>query len=184
MNEWLPGDFQEGEMVRRAEAALGAVRNRASRRARTVRITTWAAAAILLLAAGSLLVPRLDQQVTPHRMASNAPAPRSTQTVAAPSPTFSLLPHPVGVPKPSVRTSPARPAPEGPAPDISLTKKEGGIELQWKGSPGQEYVIYRCTSPRFDACARVGIVRGTTWTDTSASSAPILFYRVEPRTGA
>ncbi len=184
MDEWLPGDFQEDEMTRRAEAALGAVRHRALRRARAVKITTWAGAALLLLAAGSLLVPRLDQQVAPHRMASKASAPLPTQTVAPPSRTLSLSPHPIGVAKPSARTSPSRTTPEGPAPDISLAKKDGGIELQWKGAPDQEYVIYRCTSPRFDACARVGTVRGTTWTDTSSSSAPVLFYRVEPRAGA
>ena len=184
MNEWLPGGFQEDEMARRAEAALGAVHHRALRRARTVKVTTWATAALLLLAAGSLLVPRLDQQVAPHRMASKASAPPPTQTVAPPSRTLSLSPHPIGVAKPSARTSPSHATPEGPEPEISLAKKHGGIELQWKGAPDQEYVIYRCTSPRFDACARVGIVRGTTWTDTSASSAPVLFYRVEPRTGA
>ena len=184
MDEWLPGDFQEDEMTRRAEAALGAVRHRALRRARAVRITTWAGAALLLLAAGSLLVPRLDQQVAPHRMASTVPTPTPAQSSPPSSRSLSLSPHPIGVPKPTARVSPSPAAPRAPAPDISLTKKDGGIELQWRGAPDQEYVIYRCTSPRFDACARVGTVRGTTWTDTSSSSAPVLFYRVEPRAGA
>ena len=184
MNEWLPGNFQEDEMARRAEAALGAVRHRALRSARTVRGITWAGAGLLLLAAGSLFVPRLDQQVAPRRMASMAPAPTPTQP-AAPSPrSLSLSPHPVGVPKPITRKSPSRPTPSGPEPDISLTKKDGGIELQWKGASDQEYVIYRCTSPRFDQCSIADIVRGTQWTDKESSSASLLFYRVEPRTGA
>ena len=109
-------------MARRAEAALGAVRHRALRRARTVRVAAWAGAALLLLAAGSLLVPRLDQQVAPHRMASTVPAPLSTQSSPPSSRSLPLSPHPIGFRKPSARTSPSRPKLAAPAPDISLTK--------------------------------------------------------------
>ncbi len=70
------------------------------------------------------------------------------------------------------------------APDIALEKAAGGVELKWNGDPSGEYVIYRCTSPRFDRCNVAGVVKGTQWTDREAGSAPLVFYRVEPKTGA
>ena len=64
---------------------------------------------------------------------------------------------------------------------VSLEKAGQNVELAWKGSPREEYVVYRCTSPRFDQCGVAGIVKGTRWIDTGKEQAPVVFYRVEPK---
>ena len=64
---------------------------------------------------------------------------------------------------------------------VSLEKAGQNVELAWKGNPHEEYVVYRCTSPRFDQCGVAGIVRGSTWVDRGKETAPVVFYRVEPK---
>jgi hypothetical protein len=65
--------------------------------------------------------------------------------------------------------------------DVTLQKAGNGVELAWHGNPSQEFVVYRCTSPKFDRCDVAGIVRGTKWVDSGKETAPVVFYRVEPK---
>ena len=68
-----------------------------------------------------------------------------------------------------------------PGLDVSLAKSGHGVELAWTGNPKGEYVIYRCTSPKFDQCSIAGVVKGTQWEDDGKNSSPVVFYRVEPK---
>jgi hypothetical protein len=69
--------------------------------------------------------------------------------------------------------------------DVSLEKAGQGVELAWRGNPSQEFVVYRCTSPKFDPrfgeCSVAGVVKGTRWVDSGKEAAPVVFYRVEPK---
>jgi hypothetical protein len=67
------------------------------------------------------------------------------------------------------------------SPEISIQKAPKGVELAWTGSPQKEYVVYRCTSPKFDRCSVAGTVKGNQWNDTGSDSAPVVYYRVEPK---
>jgi hypothetical protein len=67
------------------------------------------------------------------------------------------------------------------SPDISIQKAPKGVELAWTGSAEKEYVVYRCTSPKFDQCSVAGTVKGNQWNDTGSDSAPVVFYKVEPK---
>jgi hypothetical protein len=71
------------------------------------------------------------------------------------------------------------------SPEVTLAKAGQGVELAWSGNPSQEFVVYRCTSPKFDPrfgeCSVAGVVKGTRWVDSGKETAPVVFYRVEPK---
>ena len=69
------------------------------------------------------------------------------------------------------------------SPDVTLAKSGHGVELAWTGNPKGEYVVYRCTSPKFDQCSIAGVVKGTRWMDSEPGSPIIIYYRVEPNAG-
>jgi len=69
-------------------------------------------------------------------------------------------------------------------PDISVAKEADAVQVSWKGDPSKDYIVYRCTSPRFDQCSIAGAVKGTKWTDRGAERASLVFYKVEPKAGA
>ena len=184
MKGWLPEGFQDDAMARRGQKAASAVRYRIARRARVRAATVWAGALLLVLAAASLLAPRLDRPPAPRSMAVKAPPPAQAEPASAMQPPKRLTA--VQSSTGTATTEPKHPAssPSPSLPDISLTKKEGGVELKWSGASDREYVIYRCTSPRFDRCDVAGVVKGTEWTDREAGAAPLVFYKVEPKSGA
>lgn len=66
------------------------------------------------------------------------------------------------------------------APDLTLSKVDHLVEVAWQGNKNGEYVVYRCTSPKFDQCSLADRVKGTTWVDT-ANEPGITYYRVEPK---
>ncbi len=63
-----------------------------------------------------------------------------------------------------------------------LARSGQGVQLRWQGDASKEYVVYRCTTPTFTQCSTAGEVKGTQWTDKGADNAPLVFYKVEPRT--
>ena len=73
------------------------------------------------------------------------------------------------------------------APTVTLAKSGQGVELAWTGNPRGEYVVYRCTSPKFDPrvgeCSVAAVVKGTRWMDSEPGSRTITYYRVEPNAG-
>jgi hypothetical protein len=68
------------------------------------------------------------------------------------------------------------------APDLTLSRVDHLVEVAWQGDKNGEYVIYRCTSPKFDQCSLADRVKGTTWVDT-ANEPGITYYMVEPTAG-
>jgi len=76
------------------------------------------------------------------------------------------------------------PSPLAPRPsttDLSLSRVDHSVAITWEGNPDAEYVVYRCSSPRFDSCALADRVKGTQWVDPAQDSGTITFYKVEPR---
>jgi len=63
--------------------------------------------------------------------------------------------------------------------DFALEKRDDTIELRWKGAPGRRYRVYRGSNP--GQMRAVTEVNGSQWTDPTASSDPIVFYRIEAR---
>ncbi|HET6268337.1 MAG TPA: hypothetical protein VFG11_11515 [Acidobacteriota bacterium] len=61
--------------------------------------------------------------------------------------------------------------------DFALEKHDATIELRWKGVPGRRYRVYRGSNP--GQMRAVSEVRGDQWVDPTASSDPIVFYRIE-----
>ncbi len=65
---------------------------------------------------------------------------------------------------------------------ITLAKIDHSVAIRWKGSPENEYAVYRCTSPKFDKCSLAGVVKGTHWIDKVATPVSgenrVVYYRV------
>ena len=68
--------------------------------------------------------------------------------------------------------------------EITVQKADDGVDLAWNGNSRSEYVVYRCTSPRFDVCSTAGVVKGTRWSDSGHAQARLVFYKVEPVAGS
>ena len=193
---WLPDGFGEQRMNLRISRAAEVVHCRAEDRRKINRYARWTGTALFVVVLAFVLAPRVDHQApkrtTDSSLAAHAETlPHGTQVAEIP---FRVRPSPLAE-FPVPRTGAARPkglagrqrtsaSPQGTAPDIALEKERGAVKLKWEGNPYKEYVIYRCTSPRFDRCDVAGIVKGTQWTDPEAGSAPLVFYRVEPKSGA
>ncbi|MGA9753094.1 MAG: hypothetical protein WBS54_15030 [Acidobacteriota bacterium] len=193
---WLPDGFGQEGMDLRISLVAEIVHNRVERRCSVDLGVRWTRAAVLLAALAFLFSPPPDHHLQALRPESSAPR------LANASPVGILL-----AKKHSVGTNPAEQGPTavsaeaagemaplrqkkapgplpGNSPDIALEKEGSAVKLKWEGDPYKEYVIYRCTSPRFDGCDVAGIVKGTQWTDQEAHKGPVLFYKVEPKPGA
>lgn len=201
MNEWLPDSFELQQMDERIARTLIAVRRRKTRRAKAVRAAQWAAGAVSVLALAFFLAPKPNRQEIPSRDAvaqrvvgGERDGARETgnqgireseaggrQTAEAASASAHEVPL---SPRPPVPSSPPHlltsSLPHKPA-EVTLSKDPNGVELKWQGDPSKDYVVYRCTSPRFDDCDVAGVVKGTKWTDREADRAPLVFYKVEPK---
>ena len=169
MAGWLPDNFGERDAEARAGEAVAYVKSRVYRE-RRIR-TALLGVAVLALAAGlwsyhlSVQTPRGS---SPAQVASVAP--RTIQRPEAPAP--------LQVPDPLQVTSPLQ------VPDplqVTIQKAQNGVELAWSGSPKKEYVVYRCTSPKFDVCSAVEVVKGNRWSGDETGRERLVFYKVEPR---
>jgi len=172
MDGWLRDNWGDERAEARAGQAVAFVLRRA-RRERNIRLSTLAVAACLAGALGLWVAQRAPAPST-AAMASrlgSAPAP-------APPPSYSKA-NPEG-------NAEARPAtPPKPSPvDVTLQKAPAGVELAWSGDPRGQYVVYRCTSPRFDACGVARVVKGTSWVDREGGRASVVYYKVEPRSAS
>ncbi len=177
--EWLPEGFENrdasapGRMAQRVRTRVAVHQ----RRARMVRRASLSALSVVALLGLAHLLPRL----LPGKKAPSAQPPVQAARLQTPP---GWTPEAVGA---AHRGRPdfAGGRAEAPSPTTSLPVtlgKDGqNVELAWKGNPGEEYVIYRCTSPRFDQCGVAGVVKGTKWTDTGKEQAPVVFYKVEPK---
>lgn len=178
MAGWLPEGYQEDQMAERAGRAMVAVRKKVVRRRRIVRSCQWTGAAVAVAVLAFALSPKLNRQEStptePERIASKAPEPAPIPQPPAPDRQATPQP-PIPAPQPPA------PNPQSPT-QIDLAKSGTGVRLAWEGDADAQYVIYRCTSPRFDTCTVAGEVRGTQWVDREANTAPLVFYKVEPRT--
>ncbi len=194
--EWLPEGFENrdasapGRMAQRVRTRVAVHQ----RRARMVRRASLSALSVVALLGLAHLLPRL----LPGKKAPSAQPPVQAARLQTPP---GWTPEAVGAahrgrPESTTVESAVGAAHRGrpdfaggraeaPSPTTSLPVtlgKDGqNVELAWKGNPGEEYVIYRCTSPRFDQCGVAGVVKGTKWTDTGKEQAPVVFYKVEPK---
>jgi hypothetical protein len=70
---------------------------------------------------------------------------------------------------------------------VTLAKVDHSVAVQWAGNPKDEFEVYRCESPTFEACSLAGRVQGTSWVDPGldgpGASGTITFYKVVPRSG-
>jgi len=126
------------------------------------------------------------QQVAQLKVEKPTWAPEASAAPgSAPSPYLPTSPSP----HPSSPHLPIAPSPHLAVPGtkdvvdvtVGLSKAGKNVELAWTGSPQKEYVVYRCTSPKFDQCSVAGTVKGNQWNDTGSDSAPVVFYKVEPK---
>jgi hypothetical protein len=180
MREWLPGDWKEDAITRSAARSADAVSHRVIRRHKTVRVVRWTAVAVVIVGAVAVLAPRLDRHAPKdhgrqfaHRTPVQSPAaPQSASQAGQTSPS------------PAARQNEAaKPASKQAPVDVQVAKHDKGVVVTWQGDPSGEYLVYRCTSPRFDTCSTADVVRGDRWVDREPSRAPIVFYKVEARTG-
>ena len=84
--------------------------------------------------------------------------------------------------------SPALPLPKGegassrqsvPA-DISIEKVDHSVSISWEGKG--TFAVYKCDSPKFDACSIMEVVEGNSYLDKEENSGKIVYYRIEPLT--
>jgi len=181
VRDWLPGNWKEDAITRSAERSADAVSHRVIRRDKTVRAVCWTAVGVVIVGAAAVLAPRLDRHAPndhvrqfAHRAPVQRPAgPQSVPQAGQRSPS------------PAARQNEAaKPASKQAPVDVQVARHDKGVVVTWQGDPSGEYVVYRCTSPRFDTCSTAGVVRGDRWVDREPSRAPIVFYKVEARKGA
>ena len=201
-HDWLPEGFEHKDVTARGRVA-GRVRERVQTRKRQVKILrggiTLTALALLIGAAPALWntireVPQAPahQQVAQKDGANEATSPKGwSQRVNEPTTQRAQrdganeatsqranqgedTPPSIPNPKSEIRNA---------SPDVTLAKSGHGVELAWTGNPKGEYVVYRCTSPKFDQCSIAGVVKGTRWMDSEPGSPIIIYYRVEPNAG-
>jgi len=180
VRDWLPGDWKEDAITRSAVRSADAVSHRVIRRHKTVCAVRWTAVAVVIVGAVAVLAPRLDHH-----------APKDHGRQFAYSATVQSHAEPESAPQAGQRPqSPAarqnevaKPASKQMPVDVRVARHGKGVVVTWQGDPSGEYVVYRCTSPRFDACSTAGVVRGDRWVDREPGRAPIVFYKVEARTG-
>lgn len=108
----------------------------------------WGVAALFVVAFGSFLF-------VPKNMGPEAPNPQSA--VITPAPQAQEVSADVITP--------------------SLSKVEGGVELNWEGEG--EFKISKCVDPAFKRCSVVKQVQGNRFVDTEDQEAPLIFYRIE-----
>jgi hypothetical protein len=194
MKEWLPGGFEPQAMDERIARTLAAVRRRNARRNKALRAAKWAAGAAAVLAVAFFFAPKVNRQEvsSPNGIAQRAAGVgrdrarepgsqgarvgediKPVEAASAPAASSKVVP---SSPTRLLAFSPTR-----ESPGVTLSKSPKGVELKWQGEPGKDYVVYRCTSPRFDTCSRAAEVKGTKWTDREADDAPLVFYKVEPK---
>jgi len=134
----------------------------------------------VIVGAVAVLAPRLDHHAPKdhgRQFAHRAPVQRPAAPQSASQ---------AGQTSPSVATQQneaAKPASKQAPVDVQVAKHDKGVVVTWQGDPSGEYLVYRCTSPRFDTCSTASVVRGDRWVDREPSRAPIVFYKVEARTG-
>jgi hypothetical protein len=192
MNGWLP-ESHDGfaPTPGLAERIISGVKARNERRKKLVR-EAWAG---LGTAAFVAIVALLVVPAT-HLTVGQAPSPAIQKAPVGQAPSPAIQEAPVGqAPSPAVNASSAarndsrlpRPGNTGlamatktAAPDLTLSKVDHLVEVAWQGDKNGEYVVYRCTSPKFDQCSLADRVKGTTWVDT-ANEPGIIYYRVEPK---
>lgn len=194
MNGWLPESFEQTPGL--ADRIASGVKARNIRRKKLVR-EAWAglggAAAVAIVAVlvvtwpssdglssrgaiyeGHLTRDRVDVapiQVPPDSGLGNTSQvkPRNDAITAPTS-------HPVASPQRAPDTGSC-----GSTPDLTLSRVDHSVEVAWQGKKNGEYVVYRCTSPKFDQCSLADRVKGTKWVDSAPDANKITFYRVEPK---
>jgi len=180
VRDWLPGNWKEDAITRSAERSAKTVARRVVRHRRAVRAVRWTAVAVVLVAAVFVLAPRLDHHAPKdhgQQFAHRAPVQRPAAPENAPKAAQKS-------PSPAAQHNEAvKPASKQVPVDVQVTMHDQRIVVTWRGAPSGEYVVYRCTSPRFDACSTAGVVKGDRWVDREPSRAPIVFYKVEAHTG-
>ena len=180
MKDWLPGDWKEDAITRSAERSADAVSCRVIRRHKTVRAVRWTAVAVVVLAVVFVLAPRLDHHAPNdhvRQFAHRAPVQRPAGPQSVPQAGQESQP------SATQQNDAAKPVSKQVPVDVQVARHDKGVVVTWQGDPSGEYVVYRCTSPRFDACSPPGVVKGDRWVDREPSQNPIVFYKVEARTG-
>jgi len=181
MREWLPGDWKEDAITRSAARSADAVSHRVIRRHKTIRVVRWTAVAVVIVGAVAVLAPRLDHHAPKdhgRQFAHRAPVQRPAAPENAPKAGQESQP------PAAQRNAAVKPVSKQVPVDVQVARHHKGIVLTWQGDPSGEYVVYRCTSPRFNTCSTAGVVRGDRWVDRDPARAPIVFYKVEARKGA
>ena len=190
MAEWLP---EESTAMKRLveesrDRALEVLPRRIARDRKITRAVQWTAASLLVVTVAILLAPRFDDHghlplrttKGPDAVAQSKPA----REIAS-APALSSRPETSKAAPGAVTASAVLARPAARTPDITLKKAGDAVALTWSGNPDRRYVVLRCTSPRFEACDRVAVVKGTQWVDPNAAKSPLVFYRViEERKGA
>jgi hypothetical protein len=178
MNGWLPENLPESlkPTPGMAERIASGVKARNERRKKLVR-EAWAGlgTAAFVAIVALLVVPAA------HITAGRAQRPSPTvQAIRPASPGAGNASFVGAALRGRPAPSPTMPAPRATAPDLTLSKVDHLVEVAWQGNKNGEYVVYRCTSPKFDQCSLADRVKGTTWVDT-ANEPGIIYYRVEPK---
>jgi hypothetical protein len=178
MNGWLPESYNGfAPTPGLAERIISGVKARNERRKKLVR-EAWAGlgtaafvaiVALLVVPAAHLFVGQAPSPAIQKAPVGQAPSPAVNASSAARN--DSRLPRP-GNTGLAMTTKTA-------APDLTLSKVDHLVEVAWQGNKNGEYVVYRCTSPKFDQCSLADRVKGTTWVDT-ANEPGITYYMVEP----
>jgi hypothetical protein len=192
MNGWLP-ESHDGfaPTPGLAERIISGVKARNERRKKIVR-EAWAGlgtaafvaiVALLVLPAAHITAGRAQRpSPTVQAIRPASPGAGNASFVGA-----ALRGRPaLGPTTPAIESGRAqRPSPtttKEPAPGLTLSKVDHLVEVAWQGDKNGEYVVYRCTSPKFDQCSLADRVKGTTWVDT-ANEPGIIYYMVEPTAG-
>ena len=182
---WLPEGFENQDVAAPGRLA-GSVRLRVQAHQRRVKILrggiALTALALILGAAPTLWRSVSEAPQAPAQQVAQMKVDRPTWAPEpAPSVPSSPAPQLPSSVSPSLPGSPAPPLSSSSSPEISIQKAGKAVELAWTGNPKEEYIVYRCTSPKFDRCAVAGVVKGTQWKDTGSDNAPVVFYKVEPK---
>lgn len=156
MGQWLPDDFKPNEMA--PQRVLAGVKTRIARHRRRMRTLKAGAGLCAVCFAAVVILQILHTEDLGERTSFDAASRNAiVETV------------PVGPPQQLAI-----------APEVTLSKTDHSVELAWQGQEVCEYIVYRCSSPRFDGCSVAARVKGTSWVDKEGGFGSIIFYRVAP----
>jgi hypothetical protein len=188
MREWLPENFTPPQGLAGKIAKNAIKRGRARRR--NERLALSFCSFLFVACFSYVLVNNMDTATnSPVDNAAFKSAPPQAEDLRLPVPAVAAdsvganggSPAKVGAihESPSAKTETANNRfwanPELP---LQFSKVDHSVSITWGGKG--KYAVYKCDSPKFDACSMVQVVEGNKYLDKDENSGKIVYYRIEP----